>query len=378
MLKITLIGTASLMVMARAEAQSGGKVKNPGAIGQKVAEAAAKSGKKGTLGPDPMKAAAAASKSKDTTTKENGKDEGKTRYQVPVVRREGMSLSVGPAAIKQLAASFDDEDKARQLQASVESKRYDVMASLTAGVLKLLQADDGVDINAVFLPSDDPDAKKRMQTLNDQIGIALGVKRVLKASEATGKFDRVVYAEEVSKYFPQVGEDKDSEAYKRKNTLRTNFLHTLKKCAMAAAHMKDRKIKAEMDKKAGTLRLTGPAVKEQFGAPSVLLNEKKTQQDPKNAKNAIELKERPSFTAIAAKAAEAHGKVINRTSNTRGGAARAVQGLQPGNLEGSFVSIADTFIEALTKLPKKLTEKMAEKIEAVQSACEKTISEQAV
>lgn len=271
---------------------------------------------------------------------------------IPKISAKAMSKDVGPLAIAALAQSLGDDQKAVALAQGAERKRYEVLSSLTLAISKAAKADPSIDLTATTRVG--PEGTRAMGVLNDQLGIALGFREV---AEVKGK-QRLVYAKAVAQYFPQTGEDKDLPEVKRKGSFRSNFLTTLKKAAMTALGLNERGIDAKYDKKEGTLMLAGPEIKKQFGQPSVLLNEV---QRPQKGNEKIELKEKPSFTAIAAKAAEAHGKVINRTSNTRGGAAQAVA--NPGL---AFATICKGMIQALerTKDPSPAVIKHAQSVES--------------
>ena len=94
----------------------------------------------------------------------------------------------------------------------------------------------------------------------------------------------------------------------------------LTKCIQSAISIVDDGIKMTMDKQSGTLQLSGPTVKDHFGEATVLLNEKQTQQrlDKKgNVVGETKLKVKPSFTEMARRAAEAHGKQLTKRVDSR-------------------------------------------------------------
>jgi hypothetical protein len=226
---------------------------------------------------------------------------------VPVIKKTAISADIGPMVIAGFAKTMADEKQANQLLMQVSAKRYDLLGHLTAGILKAAKADSSIDLGVAF----DKDPKKQGY-LNDQLGLALGFKAVQTLNGGTKEEKhRVAWSKEVSEFVLSTSDEKGTDTAKAKNTLRSNFLHALKKCAQAAAGIIEQKMNAKMDDKAGTLQLSGPAVKAMFGQPTVHLNEKQTVGD-------VKLTEKPSFTAIAAKAAEKRGAVIKRGSNTRG------------------------------------------------------------
>jgi hypothetical protein len=117
--------------------------------------------------------------------------------------------------------------------------------------------------------------KKAQNKLNDQLMIALGIREKVE----DGDKERLVYSKAVQKFFPSAKDPKDDPVTKQKSTLRSNFLHLIKKAQQVAAGIIEKGMTAEHDKASGTLRLSGSAVKAQFGADKVLLDEKITVQE---------------------------------------------------------------------------------------------------
>jgi hypothetical protein len=235
---------------------------------------------------------------------------------VPVISAKAMSKDIGPLVLKQWAQMYDTEQEVEKVLMQVDAKRYDLLSHLTVGIVKAARNEKSIDLTVAFM--DGPEGAKAMGHLNDQIGLALGFKEVQTINQGTPQEKkRVAWSKDVASIVLASPEEKGTPAGKRKETIRSNFGHALKKCIRTACGIIENKIDAKMDKKEGTLLLSGPAIKSQFGAPSVHLNEKQKVLD-EEGKVVRELTERPSFTAIAAKAAEAHGAVVKRGSNTRG------------------------------------------------------------
>jgi len=284
-----------------------------------------------------------------------------TALTIPKISAKAMSKDVGIALIRDLAATDSDMEKGKQMLAAAATKRYDLQSRLTLVIVKAAVNETSINLSHAF--SDD---KKAQGLLNNQLGVALGYREI--AMLPNGKAT-VQYVKDVYPYFPAPGEDRDTVEYKKKQTTRTSFLHRLKQCCMVANGIIADKTKAEIDKESGVLRLTGPAVKKQFGASSVLLNEKQTVKDGKS-KTETKLTEKPSFTAIAARAAEAHGKVINRVSNTRGAGPGGFKGASPEKL---VIAGADAMIAALSKI-KDVTDAMKDKLRALVTACNNALA----
>jgi hypothetical protein len=283
---------------------------------------------------------------------------------VPHISSKALSTDVGPLVIASLDKSYRDEQKANEMLAAVEAKRYDMLGTLTLAVVKAAKADKQI---ADALPSCVGEDKQAQGRLNDMIGIAIGTREVVTVGEGDKAREKVQVAKAVQKYFPSAGDVPNSTEAKRKATLRTNFATMFKKCQQAALGIYENKIEAKMDKQAGTLLLTGPEIKKQFGQPSVLLNEKQTVGE---GDKAVKLQEKPSYTAIAARAAEAHGKVMARRIDSR----QTVSGNGNVNLSDSLASVCKSLISILGKI-KELTDGHKKELEAVYNAIDQRLSD---
>lgn len=275
---------------------------------------------------------------------------------VPVIKKSALSTDVGPRVVAGLAKSLQDETAANEMLEGVKRKRYDLLADTTAAIIKAVSVDDSIDLSPVFKTAD----KAGMNKLNGQLGLVLGLRTVDEYGPPNARKRRLIWSPAVSSYFPQPGDPKEAPETKAKNTLRTNFTHMLKKCAQAAAGMIEEDIKFKKDKNSGTLLISGPAVQKKFGAKEVLLDEKQIVK-PKNGKeDAVELKEKPSFTALAAMGAANHGAFVKRGSTSRGTGKGVV--MDPTK---AIVELCATFSKALDNIKGKPTEKQAEALEKV-------------
>jgi hypothetical protein len=248
---------------------------------------------------------------------------------IPTLKKGALSTDVGPLVISEMAKVYDQEAKAQAMLAGVESKRYDLLAKTTQAIVKAAQNDDAIDLAAAF------GDKKGMIALNNQLRLALGI----VAPVQKGKGDKAVTVletvPEVARYFPGPKDKKGTVEYDRKHTLRTNFVTQLKKCAQAAHTIITKNIDINVTKE-GTLLLEGKAVEKEFGAPSVLLNEKQMQ-------GATKLTQKPSFTAVAAMSApdDKKDKVGRRGVGT---------GAKSHDTNAALVAMCDTLVAALSKL----------------------------
>lgn len=280
--------------------------------------------------------------------------------EVVTVKSGALSTDVAPLVLAGLQKTFVDEEKAHALLQGVADKRYDLLSQTTAAILKAAKVDDSIDLSAAF----SGDVKK-MNVLNDQLGIALGFREVtiIPAEGDKPEIKRIGTAKAVAKYFPGPKDDKNSPEYKRKNTLRSNWLHMVKKCAQAASGLLATDTKVEMNKEAGTLQISGPAVKKQFGQETVLLNEKQTIGE---GEQAVKLAARPSFIAVAKMGAEAAGKVLQPRAQSGTG----TKATDPG---AAVQAIAKSLTEACSKLKLPADDETKRALSIAQNAIDKVL-----
>jgi hypothetical protein len=287
--------------------------------------------------------------------KPNGKKPpGREPLPVPVVNAKALSVDVGPRVIAGFMQNAETEQKANQMLAGVASKRYDLLAQMTQAIMKAARADKSIQLGAYFSGDN-----KLVNAENDKLGLALGFRKVVKTGEGDRVRERVVLHPDVAKLFPG-SEVKDTPEYKRRATVLSNFLHSLKKCAQAAEGMIQKDVKVAIDAKSGTLRISGPEVKKTFGQDSVLLNEKQTIGEGDKKKKLLA---KPSFTAVADIGARAHNKVMITRKDSRTQSADPVL---------SFVSVCTTLVQAIGKLGPKPDDRQVKALAAVQNAIEQS------
>jgi len=247
------------------------------------------------------------------------------------LRKSALSLDVGPRVINAL---FHSEQRLSELTEEMHAlkgaKRYEQLTALTLAIQKAAKADSSIDLTIAY--SGDT---KAMARLNDQLGVALGFREVkLGEPDKNGiAYDVVVTSQAVKDAFPMPGEnEKNCVNFARKNTFRSNFMTQLKKCTQAAHALVEKGIEAKFDEKAGTMMISGPAVKKHFGQERVLLDEKKT-VGTGDAK--VELSEKPSFTALA----NIGGAAVGASAATGAGGAQH-RGNQPGTVAGTLAKEA--------------------------------------
>lgn len=272
---------------------------------------------------------------------------------IATVKTGALSTDIGPMVISGLSTAYVEEAKANAIIESVKTKRYDLLSAMTMAIVKAGKADDTINLAAAF-----KDDKKGASLLNDQLGLALGFREVTTVGEGDKAKQKIGYAKTVLKFFPGPKDEKDGPDYNRKATTRSNFLHMLKKCAQAAHGIIVSDLTMTKDKTSGTLRLEGPSLTKQFGAASVLLDEKLTVKDEKGE---TKLKERPSFTSIARMGAEAEGKVLpTRKQSGVGGPAIDV--------DIALQSLCNSLTAALSKITTKPNAKSIEALKVAQAA----------
>jgi hypothetical protein len=300
---------------------------------------------------------------KQAQSQDNGKPES-TGSDIVKVNPKAMQVDIGPKVIGMLDRALQEQDKAMDLVESSRAKKYDALANMTHGILNAAKADTNIDLSAAF--SGD---RKRMEKLNNQLGIALGWREMVTVADGDRQVQRVVMAKSVARYFPSATENKDSPDYQRKNTFRSNFTTTVKQCAQAAEGLRHANIKSEIDEKAGTLRISGPKVKEMFGQDNVLLNENASQMGKDKVLNV-----KPSFTAIRAIGGEGHDAPVHRGSNTRGTTIGA-SAPKPTDPDTNMVSLAHMLIQGLGKLEGPVSDKVREALQQVTNAVQARLAQ---
>ncbi len=288
------------------------------------------------------KAAAEASAKKPKADK-SGAGKATTGGGVALVPlpKSALSVDVGPSCLAMLDKARADHSTATELMKGVESSKFKIASTVTLAIIKAAKADKNINLAAVYSGDN-----KAMNELHNQLGIALGTRVLKEIKDGDTKMTRVVPSPAVANFFPPVGMKKTDPDYGRMETLRSNWITLVKRAAGTACGVVDNGLKAEMDKKAGTLRISGPAIKTQFGADAVLLNENISQVSKEKP-----LKARPSFTAVRDMGAVKHdAPAIGGKSNTRtGGKEQTAQAPKPVNADVAFQSMASQMAMALGK-----------------------------
>lgn len=300
-------------------------------------------------------ATSAKGKGKVVAEMQSGDDTGMNL--VPTIKAGAISKDVGPMVIMGLAKAYEDEAKANALIDAVKAKRYDLLAATTQAIVKAAKADDSIDLSAAF-----KDNKKALNMMNAQIGLALGFREVETTGEGDKAKSRLVYAKSVSKYFPTAKDPKDAPATIQKATTRSNFMHMIKKCAMASHAIVLNDLDVKKDVKTGTLLISGPEITKTFGTESVLLDEKITVGE---GETKTKLKKKPSFTALGEMAAASEGKVVAK----RGQSGTSGTAIDPGM---AIQSICTSLLTTLPKI-KTLDPKTAESLKAARSAIDSAL-----
>lgn len=311
-----------------------------------------------------VKAAKAAEAKKPAKAKEATTGGG---VAIVPLQKKALSVDVGPACLALLDKARVDNATAQELLKGVESSKFKIISTVTMAVIKAAKADKNINLAAVYSGDN-----KLMNELHNQLGLALGTRVLKEIKDGDTVMTRVVPSPAVADFFPSAGEKKDSPDYARKETLRSNWTTLVKRAAGAACGVIDKDIKAEMDKKAGTLMLSGPAIKTQFGADKVLLNENISQVSKDKP-----LKARPSFTAIRDMGALVHDAApIGGKSNTRtGGQGQTQDAPTIVNPDVAFQSMAKQMAMALGKFDGPLTGKTKEAAEMLRNALQQKLQE---
>lgn len=296
-------------------------------------------------------------KSQGETDKPKGKE-----LVIPHLNAKAISKDVGPRVVRGLAKADQDIGQAEALMQAGKAAKANHLAELSIAIIKAAKVDTSIDLTTAVRANAD---KKEMGLLLDQLRLAIGVYEVQTVTTKSGEKPRLAYTDAVKDFFPAPGIDADSPEGIARNTLRSNFAHSLKKAAGVACGVIERNITAEMDKATGTLRLTGPEVQKQFGQKSVVLDEKKkvipTDKKGKATSDPYELKEIPSFTAIQRNAEADHGKVPRAPVTNN----RTKQMTDP---DKAFESVCESLVKMIEALKGKPTERQIKALASVHSA----------
>lgn len=241
-----------------------------------------------------------------------------TAVAAPVLKPGAMSVDLGPA-IAQSIAKFTEADAELQRQkADFNERDYKVSAMITTACVKMTLADPTVDFTVIM--GKDKVAKEE---LNKRVYFGLGLKEMSTRGKA-GKEEQVFDWVKSTAVGQLLGDnEKDTPEIKaKKSDYRKNLMHKLAQCQKAALFLIENKnIKATHHEESGTLLLTGPGVQSIYGAPTVLLNQSVKQPlrdaEGNDQGSKVQLKAKPSYTDLARRASEAHGKVIMTRADSR-------------------------------------------------------------
>lgn len=230
---------------------------------------------------------------------------------IPQVKAGALSLDLGPMIAKAIA-KFTEGDKALQKARLEQNERdYTMISAITAAGVKATRADPSIDF-ALILGKDD--AKKK--EVFAKMYIATGLKKVVRRGKPGQEVEQLDWNPDT-----EVGQilgesEKDAKDVKElKDSYRTNLSKKLRQAMLSALWLVETKgVNFKQDKDSGTLLLSGPGVQSIYGAPAVLLNQAVNQPnrdaDGADMGSKTTLKAKPSFTDIAKRAQEAHGKVL--------------------------------------------------------------------
>ena len=291
-----------------------------------------------------------------------GPSTAKPAQEIVKVNKSAMSLDVGPTVIKSLVEVSERTEELERELGSQEVRRRDALMQLMTSFVKAAQNDNGIDLSKAFSTE-----RKEWSPQLDKLLLAIGVYQVVpvkdKAGKETGRF-RLDYTDSVRNFFPGSLKDKDTDpAYAKKNSVRTRFLEQCKKSAQGAQGVIARGIKIEADKKSGTLRVSGKAIKEHFGEDEVLLDEKQKviAHDKQGKEKVVQLKVKPSYTALAQIGAKSIGKVLTKRPDAR----VAGGGVDP---EKALINGANDLAASVNRYSGEITDAVRKALNAVVNA----------
>jgi hypothetical protein len=293
----------------------------------------------------------------------------------PVLSSKALSMNIGPMVLNWARERIQDEDALQSLQTALQDKEYNLMSAVTMGIVKVMEVEkkSPPDLNICTVVAADSKIKAQKEALNNVFFKAFGLKETRLIGKEGKQKSRFMWTEQASELFQPTRND-DQSVRDKKNTLRSNFVKLLSKCEQSALAIIEKKIKMELDKKAGTLLLSGPAIQARYGQSSVLLNEKQSQPSVDKKGNVglpVKLKAKPSFTDIGRIAMEARGKTLGTRAQSRANQIIEAPSLDPAV---AVKQMCTSFVKFLQKLPGELTDDMRKQLESVESALAEVLS----
>lgn len=293
-----------------------------------------------------------------------------TKNAIAVVDAKAIAPEVGNRALTEMAAAQRSFEKADAIKKQAQTKEYATLAGLTMVFVAASEIMDTTD-NPLDLPAfveQDVD-KSRLSRAKDQLYLLLGLKAP-STPDATGKIYNRWTKTAIDKMIAQADNPKDykktkdgkstiTEPGQRKRTLFSNFSRQMVKAAQAALDIQERKLIASFNEDEGTLQISGPEVKAQFGIETVLLNERQKVKNDKGEETSLTV--RPSFNRLASTAAERYGHTNARQSQARKTEAPAIDS------DTAFKTLCVSLQKAMSKLKDKGLN--AEQIKLVRSVC---------
>jgi hypothetical protein len=273
--------------------------------------------------------------------------------------KKAMQVEVGARLVENLADIYNADATIAQQVAENDKKRYDTLAQMTMGVVKAAKADPTI---GSMLPDVFSGDQKKINALNEVLQIALGIREVIDVqTKQGGKVQKVQYVKGVMDFFPTPNDTKGTPEHTKKTTLRSNFLHQLKKSIQGAHGIIEKQIDARIDSKSGTLLLQGPAVKKHFGQDKVILDERQNIKTGEGDKaTTIKLAARPSFSEIAKIGATASGRTVTQRADSR---ANVVT-----DADTAIVQVSDSLVRALNNYKGKMTDKLRKSLASAANA----------
>jgi hypothetical protein len=281
--------------------------------------------------------------------KPKGKAPAEAALAVTMPNAKAVSKDAGLIALKYVAAYADDALQIEDLEKGIESNRYKAQSTLVYALWNAGIQDKSINLADSF------GSEAEKNRLGKQVRLALGMATL-------GAKNKIVWKPDVAKLMLKDDGD-DERTLRRKESIRSNFSTMLTKSMRVALDAIESGHKVEMDKQFNTLRLTGPQIEKHFGLPSIVLNEDQNTAPVFSKQGKVTgtkvLKKRPSFTEMARRAAEAHGKTLIVRKDSR------TQALDPIK---HLVGVCGDLVKAIAKLPKPVPADAKTALEGVNNA----------
>ena len=270
------------------------------------------------------------------------------------VNPKAMSIDVGKKAVEAFKATKDVDAQISELAQQNTAQKGQTLAMLTEAFFIAANNDKNVKLADIH-----SDQAATLKELRQRLEVAIGMKVVNRGTDGV---EKIVLADWAKDYFPNPGDNKETDGWQVKENFRTNFATAFTKCIKAAHAVQLKGLEMKKDKATGTLLISGKAIKERFNVDQIALNEKR---EVKDGDKTVKLAKIPSYTELARISAESVGKTLTTRVDSR---AKEVNSLNESDVLAAVNSLTTT----IGKLS-NFGDELATALENLAAACDEAI-----